>query len=158
MQTQSGRIAADAFSAFVREKEPVLRRALVATLGQERGREAAAEAFAYAWQHWDRVGSMAHPIAYLFRVGRSRTRYRRRERPVFDAVPSQELPHVEPGLPRALGRLSEKQRLAVVLVHAFGVSRREAAQVMGTRPSTVDTHLARGLRKLRSELGVDDDD
>ncbi len=72
-------------------------------------------------------------------------------------MPGPSLPHVEPGLPAALARLSDKQRLAVVLVHAFDWSRHEAAQVMGSRVSTVDTHLARGLRKLRSELGVEID-
>lgn len=157
MRAQPASVLTDAFTAFVEKKEPVLRRALVATLGQERGRESTAEAFEYAWQHWDRISQMEHPIAYLYRVGRSRTRFRRRVRPVFDPVPNPELPHVEPGLPAALQKLSEKQRLAVVLVHAFDWSRQEASEVMGTRVSTVDTHLARGLKKLRSELGVDCD-
>jgi DNA-directed RNA polymerase specialized sigma24 family protein len=154
-QTESMRISVDAFTEFVREKEPVLRNALVATLGQERGRESAAEAFGFAWQHWDRVSQMDHPVAYLFRVGRSRTRFRRRRRPIFDPVPNPELPHVEPGLPAALGKLSKKQRLAVVLVHAYDWNRNEAADVIGVGSSTLDTHLARGLRKLRNELGVE---
>jgi DNA-directed RNA polymerase specialized sigma24 family protein len=128
---------------------------LEATLGQERGRESAAEAFEYAWQHWDRVSQMDYPVAYLFRVGRSRTRFRRRVRPVFDPVPNGELPHVEPGLPAALARLPAKQRVAVVLVHAYGWNRREVSELTGTKLSTLDGHLARGLRKLRNELGVD---
>jgi RNA polymerase sigma factor (sigma-70 family) len=61
---------------------------------------------------------------------------------------------VEPGLPAALRRLSEKQRVAVVMVHAYGWSREETALLMGLTMSTVDTHLQRGLSKLRNVLGV----
>jgi hypothetical protein len=49
------------FAAFFAETEPRLRRAFVAAYGPERGREAAAEALAYAWQH--------RPTAFLDRSG-----------------------------------------------------------------------------------------
>jgi DNA-directed RNA polymerase specialized sigma24 family protein len=42
----------------------------------------------------------------------------------------------------------------VVLVHAYGHSFREAARVLGVAPSTIQNHCDRGLRKLRSALGV----
>jgi hypothetical protein len=47
------------FSVFFREVEPRLRHALVASCGFEAGREAAADALAYAWEHWDRVQETA---------------------------------------------------------------------------------------------------
>jgi DNA-directed RNA polymerase specialized sigma24 family protein len=147
-------LATDTFTRFAGDVEPRLRRALVAALGQERGLEATAEALAWAWEHRDRAVGLEHPVGYLFKVGRSRTRYRRIRRPVFDPVPNGELPHVEPGLPGALERLSERQRVAVVLVHAFGWARGEVAEMLGTSVSTLDSHLARGLSKLRNELGV----
>ena len=44
--------------------------------------EAAADAMAYAWRHWDTLASMANPVGYLYRVGqtsiRTQTRWRRR--------------------------------------------------------------------------------
>jgi len=40
------------FELFALDVEPRLRRALVAAYGSDRGREAAAEALAYAWEHW----------------------------------------------------------------------------------------------------------
>ena len=43
--------AADAFSKFARSAEPGLRRALTAGFGSEVGREAAAEALVYGWEH-----------------------------------------------------------------------------------------------------------
>jgi hypothetical protein len=50
--------------------------ALAAAAGIEAGREATAEALAYGWEHWDRVGSMENPVGYLYRVGRSKARKR----------------------------------------------------------------------------------
>ena len=142
------------FDEFVAETEPRLRRALIAAYGPERGREATAEALAFAWERWDKVRAMANPVGYLYRVGQSRTRPRR-TRPVFERV-SAELPLVEPMLPAALAALSEKQRVAVVLVHGFGWTLREVADVMGVRVTTVQTHADRGLRRLQEILnGVD---
>ena len=141
------------FTAFVKETEPRLRHALVAALGQDRGLEATANALAYAFENWDRIESMENPAGYLYRVGRSRAPFDR-IRPSFTQVPMDHTPNVEPGLPAALRRLSEKQRVAVVMVHAYGWSREEAASLMGLSISTVDTHLQRGLSKLRRVLGV----
>jgi DNA-directed RNA polymerase specialized sigma24 family protein len=143
----------ESFTAFVKETEPRLRHALVAAFGQDRGLEATADALAYAFENWDRIESMENPAGYLYRVGRSRVRFTP-IRPSFAPVPVEQAPHVEPGLPSALRRLSEKQRVAVVMVHAYGWSREEAASLLGLSMSTVDTHLQRGLSKLRRVLGV----
>ena len=61
----------------------------------------------------------------------------------------------EPGLPEALAGLSQQQRLAVVLVHGYGYTLREVAELTGIRPTTVQNHLSRGLSRLRRSLGVD---
>ena len=66
--------------------------------------------------------------------------------------------HFDPGLPKALATLSQRQRLAVVLVHGYGYTLREVAEVTGVRPTTVQNHLTRGLSRLRRMLGVDDED
>jgi RNA polymerase sigma-70 factor (ECF subfamily) len=143
----------DEFTEFVRRYEPGLRLALMAAYGPDRGRDATCEALAYGWEHWDRVKLMERPMGYLYRVGQSKSRPRRSPRPDPTAT-SGGAPWVEPGLPRALQRLTRKQRMAVVLVDAYGWSRREAAEVMGVSEESVRTHLARGLRKLRASLGV----
>jgi DNA-directed RNA polymerase specialized sigma24 family protein len=143
------------FEAFVLEVEPRLRRALVAAYGSDRGREAAAESLAYAWEHWDRLRGMRNPAGYLYRVGQSRTR--RRRSPVVFAVPEQREPWIEPALPAALARLSERQRVAVVLVHGFGWSLRDVAELTGTAVTTVQNHLERGLTGLRAALEVHED-
>jgi RNA polymerase sigma-70 factor (ECF subfamily) len=142
------------FSAFVAEVEPRLRRALVAAYGPERGRDAAAEALAYAWQHWTEVSTMANPAGYLYRVGQSRTRPRKQP-VVFPPRPEGDPAWVEPELLTSIGLLTEAQRVAVVLVHAYGWTHVEVAELTGVSASSVQTHLGRGLAKLRRSLGVE---
>lgn len=57
-----------AFTAFFREAEPRLRRALTAAVGAEAEPDAAAEALSYGWQHWDRIAAMDNPVGYLYRM------------------------------------------------------------------------------------------
>jgi RNA polymerase sigma factor (sigma-70 family) len=152
------------FAEFVAAREPALRRALVAAFGPEVGRDAAAEALARAWQHWDRVSRMANPAGYVFRIGRNAARRRlwreARGRTLESAhapVATTGAPAGEPGLAAALERLSERQRRAVLLVHGYGYTLSEAATAMGCSPSTVRNHLQRGLSRLRSDLGVEEE-
>jgi RNA polymerase sigma factor (sigma-70 family) len=146
----------DDFDRFVEEAEPRLRRALVAVRGPVNGREAVAEALAYAWEHWDRVRSMENPVGYLYRVGQSRTRQRRRVlRRVRDGADGMvDPPEVEPGLAGALRSLSDAQRAAVFLVHGCDWSHAQVAEVLGCSPSTVSTHVQRGMARLREVLEV----
>jgi DNA-directed RNA polymerase specialized sigma24 family protein len=153
-----GRESGDGFEAFVREVEPRLRRALVAAYGFEDGRDAAAEALGYAWEHWARVRDMPNAAGYLFRVAQSRGRGPRRRPPVLFDTSGWAEPRFEPGLPGALARLSQRQRLAVVLVHGFGYTLREVAELTGIKITTVQNHLERGLSRLRAQLGVGDGD
>lgn len=141
------------FEEFVGRVEPRLRHALVAATGQERGREATAEALAYGWEHWDRLQDMENPAGYLYRVARTAARRARKSMVALPPVPSGELPWVEPGLPEALARLSQRQRTAVWLVHGLGWQQTEVAELLGVSPDTVWTHASRGLAKLRSALG-----
>jgi DNA-directed RNA polymerase specialized sigma24 family protein len=142
------------FRAFVLATEPRLHRALVAALGWDRGREATAAALAYAWEHWLKVRSMANPAGYLYRVGQSSTR--RRKVPVIFERPEDTDWEYEPALMRLLADLPERQRIAVVLVHGFHWTPREVSELTGLAPSTVHTHLERGLTKLRAALEVAD--
>ena len=50
---------------------------------------------------------------------------------------------------RALGALPVRQREAVVLRTRLGLSRRQAAEVMGVSVGAVSSHLARGMSSLR---------
>lgn len=61
---------------------------------------------------------------------------------------------MEPRLGPALARLSERQRVAVVLVNGYGWMFAEVADVLGIKVTTVQNHLNRGLDHLRAALEV----
>jgi DNA-directed RNA polymerase specialized sigma24 family protein len=145
------------FERFVEEAGPRLGRALAALYGFEDGRDATAEALAYAWENWPRLQHIANLPGYLFRVGQ--TRSRRRRQPVAELFDIGECGdyRFEPGLPGALAELTQRQRLAVVLIHGYGYTLREVAELTGIRPTTVQNHLGRGLARLRNLLGVNDE-
>lgn len=148
--------AGDDFDVFFASHEPRLRRAFAAAYGAGRGAEATAEAMAWAWEHWDRVRAMANPAGYLYRVGQSRSRVRKRP-PVLPPPAEVGVPWVESRLPQALAVLTEHQRIAVVLAHGFGWTHREVADLLGLSPSSVQNHVERGLAKLRTALEVTTD-
>jgi DNA-directed RNA polymerase specialized sigma24 family protein len=141
------------YERFFAEAEPKLRRSLVAAMGGDAGRSATFEALSWAWENWPKVESMRNPVGYLYRLGRNTGR-RRVQRVEFFAPNEMQLPWIEPSLPRALGTLSEKQRICVVLIHGYEWTFREVADLLGTSISTIQSHVDRGLAKLRRELEV----
>lgn len=149
------------FEPFVKQVEPRLRIALVARYGPDVGREATAEALAWAWEHWERMRTMSNPAGYLYRVGQSKAR-RLGLRPVRFPTPevrdpADHMPWVEPCLPKALRRLTRNQRVAVVLVHGYEYSHQEVADLLGLSRSTIQNHVERGLRNLQAALKGESD-
>lgn len=144
------------FTRFVEEVAGPLRQALIARYGLEAGEEATAEALAYAWEHWDRVMQMSNTAGYLYRVGQSRAKrgLRRRPRPLAPIHNQGGERWYEPKLAAALDSLSPKQRTAVVLVHGFGWTVTGVAEMWDVSFSTVQSHLERGMARLRRKLGV----
>jgi RNA polymerase sigma factor (sigma-70 family) len=148
--------ASDVYSSFVAEVEPRLRRALSAGFGSDVGREAAAEALMYGWEHWERVGSMENPAGYLYRVGRDRARRMRpRTKVLQERSDASGEPWIEPGLVPALEKLTEKQRVVVSLLHAFDWTMSEVAELLGVSKATIQSYERRAMRKLQRALGVE---
>ena len=141
------------FESFVARVRLRLARAFAAAYGIDRGQDALAEALGYAWEHFDDLSVMANPVGLLYRVGQSRTRSRRRP-VVFPTSSERGLPEVEPELPAALARLSERQRVCVVLVFGFEWTHQEVADLLGLTRSSVQNHVERGLARLRDAIGV----
>ena len=148
----------DSFTEFVKEAEPRLRRALVARYGGQEGREAVAEALAYAWEYWDRIADMDNPVGYLYRVGRTRGTWGFK-RPVRlpRPQPHQDSTWFEPALPNVIEQLPARQRTAVMLVKAHGYTYDETSDLMGISRTSVQKHVERALDKLRKGLEVTSD-
>ncbi len=140
------------FERFAERVGPRLRAALVATHGPDDGADAAAAALAYGWEHWDRLSAMANPAGYLYRVGQTSARRATPRQPSLPMPLPAELPEFEPRLLPALEELSDPQRVAVVLVHGFGWSQTDVAELLDVSHSTVRTHLSRALAKLQIAL------
>jgi RNA polymerase sigma factor (sigma-70 family) len=158
MDNDAGPEPEEPFENFFARAEPRLRAALTSLYGADMGREATAEAMAWAYEHWDRVGPMEHQIAYLFRVGQSRTRRLRRRRVLFSTAPGTSTAEIDPRLIAALAALPERQRVAVTLAHGHDWSHADVAALMGISASTVATHVARAVTSLRAALEVPADD
>ena len=142
------------YEEFVRRDGVRLRAGLVAAYGPDVGADAAAEALAYGFEHWDRVGGMTNPAGYLYRVGQSEARKHFRPSGFLPVSPAVGFPDFEPALAPAMESLTEPQRVGVVLVHALGWTQREAAQLLDVDISTLRTHIARAMVKLRTALEV----
>lgn len=150
----TARIVTGDFVEFVENHEPTLRRALIAACGGQAGRDAACDALAYGWEHWERIQKLDNPVGYLFKVGRNRARRKSRRRdPVFPSESSEGIPDIEPGLLPALSELSERQRTAVVLVHCYQFTLTEVGGVLNISKTTVQNHLERGMARLRRRVG-----
>ena len=133
-----------------------LRRALSTRFGVAMGAELTADAMAYAWEHRDRMAAMDNPLGYLYRVGQSASRRHRRWQRRLD-LPQERAADggmdPEPGLAEALRGLKNDERVAVVMVHAYGASYGEVAELLSVPVSSVRNHVHRGLVRLRRQLG-----
>jgi RNA polymerase sigma factor (sigma-70 family) len=130
---------------------------LVVRFGVEAGSEAFAEAMAYAWEHRNRLSAMKNPLGYLYRVGLSSARphLRWRQRTVLlDTDRTQDASEHDIDLIDAFTHLSAPQRVAVVMVHGYGATYAEVAEVLGISVAAVTNHVHRGLRRLRESLEV----
>ena len=151
----SDQIRVDSFTGFVAANEARVRRALTASFGSEAGREAAADAFAYAWQHWDRIRLMENPCGYLYRIGHNQAR---NADPVILGHDLGRMvdgmPWVEPGLGEAIASLSNQQRTVFALLHGYEWTMSEVAELLGISKGAVQTHERRAKKRLRRALGV----
>lgn len=145
------------YEEFVERDGARIRAGLVAAYGPQVGADAAAEALAYGFEHWGRVGPMENPAGYLYRVGQTAARREFRPHGFLPQQAAASDPAFEPGLAPALESLTEPQRVGVVLVHGLGWTLREAAGLLEVEVSTLRTHIQRAISKLRSALEVNVD-
>jgi len=141
--------------------------------------EATQEAFVRAWRGIDRFRADARFFTWLYRIGVNEAKRILERRPGADVVLSTEdrpidevadaAPQVDHQvedaelrnlLERAIRRLPEKYRAAVVLRDVEGLSTAEAAEVLGLGEAAFKSRLHRGRMSLRAAVAhyvLDDD-
>lgn len=160
--------SARAFDSFYLACAPRLVRQLGAMTGDlGEAQDCTQEAFARAWQRWDRIASYDAPEAWVrqvaWRLALSRFRRVRTGAAAWRRHgPPPEVPAVGPdhvALVTALAAIPAAQRRAIVLHHMAGLSVREVAAETGAAEGTVKARLSRGratLARLLSDATQED--
>ncbi len=147
--------------ALIVQLRPRLTEALIARYGPEVGAEAAGDSIVWALSNPSKTLDANNPIGLLFRVGQSKARpglrwaRRRANAPTDDWLRSADVQPIDPALISALTKLTLDQRTAVLLVHAFGWSVRQVAELRDLPTTAITNHLHRGLAKLRTLVPED---
>ncbi|HEV2634969.1 MAG TPA: SigE family RNA polymerase sigma factor [Actinocrinis sp.] len=122
--------------------------------------DAVQEAYARAWQDWQRIGEYENAEAWVrtvaFRVSvsswrRAKNRFSAHRRGAAAA----DLPGLTPdrlAIVTALRRISPEQRQAIVLYHLLDCSVEEISREAGVPVGTVKARLARGRKALAPHL------
>ena len=151
------------FEAFYRQQADGVYRALALTLRDvDLAQEAAAEAMARAYQHWEKIRSYDKPGGWAYRVGlnwatsrlrrRQRDRTRQSQMARLNSIDPNEPVVFDPGLQAALLGLEIPQRAVVVLRYFMDLSQDEIAGVLDVPVGTVKSRLFRGRRQLQKVL------
>jgi DNA-directed RNA polymerase specialized sigma24 family protein len=146
----------EAFLAIARER---LRRVLVARYGPEVGLDVMGDVEEWSWLHWGELQDMHNPLGYLYRVAQSKARphLRWNKRQSFPAV-FPEHAYMDPdmvSLHGQLATLTDNQRICVLMVHAYGWTHAECAEVLDMSTAAVGNHVRRGIDRLRSVPEID---
>lgn len=136
------------------EREPMLRVAVLMVGSRAEAEEIVHDAFVVVGERWDQV---ANPGGYLRTtvVNGCRMALRRREvarRRAPGGVELVDAPHELVELHDALGVLSDRERMVVVLRYLVDLPDDEIASALHCRPATVRSLAHRALKKLREEL------
>jgi RNA polymerase sigma-70 factor (sigma-E family) len=161
--------AAAEFAAFVDQHAASLARLAHLLLGDaDAAHDLTADVFLAAWRQWGRISRLDYPLAYVRRMltNQAATRHRRRARERFAlerlfAVGTREVGYEPDGaavldIRSALQAIPPRRRACIVLRHAFDLSEREVAQILGITVGAVKSQTSKGLAQLRREFGAAD--
>ena len=152
----------DAFEAFFDREYARVHRSLVTALGDVAAADdAAQEAFVKAWLRWGHVQQADRPASWVYVVAVRRA-LRLRGRLREDLVEVVPMNGIDDGFAeivvgsvdaaRMLRRLTERQRLVVVLRFYADLRLQEIADAIGTSVGTVKSTLHDALRRLQVEV------
>jgi RNA polymerase sigma factor (sigma-70 family) len=163
MAMASGAVVSDldAFEQAVRSEGHALYSLARAILGdQQEAEDAVQDTMEIAWRSWRSLRDPQRRNAWLKQI--CVRRCLRVKRRLFGLLPLSDQDHdprpsptSDPDIDRVFRRLSRHQRAVIRLHYHDGYSLDECAALMGCRPGTVRSHLARALASFRQELSHD---
>ncbi|WP_067832467.1 SigE family RNA polymerase sigma factor [Actinomadura kijaniata] len=156
------------FREYVTARERVLMRTALQLTGDRADAEDLLQAaLAKTYLAWDRIQDRAAMDGYVRRamVNTQISWWRRRKLEIY---PTDELPdspvddhtrrsELHDALRRALRRLPERQRLAVILRYYEDMPEAEIAEALGISVGTVKSTVSRAMAKLREDTGLGTD-
>ncbi|WP_067503819.1 SigE family RNA polymerase sigma factor [Actinoplanes sp. TFC3] len=155
----------DDFRAFVEAHRDALVRTAYLIMG-DRGHaeDLVQSALEKTHRRWNRVGTMAAPVAYVRKtMVNTATSWRRRRRvPEVPLLASHAGQPVDPygasderhRVVAALRKLPPKMRAVLVLRYFEDLSEAETAEALGCSLGTVKSQSSRGLARLREQLTI----
>jgi RNA polymerase sigma factor (sigma-70 family) len=147
----------DRIERLYRQRGDRIWRGLLAFSGDpEVASDAVAEAFAQVLRRGDEVRDPERWVwRAAFRIAAGELKERRKNQ-VLGMAGSYEMEEPARDLVVALGAVSERQRVSVVLHDAAGYPSKEVARIIGSTEVAVRVHLMRGRRRLRELLKEDE--
>jgi RNA polymerase sigma-70 factor (sigma-E family) len=157
-----GAASHDEFHDFVAARRPtLLRAAMLLTADRADAEDLLQAALAKTYLAWDRINDRSALDGYVRRamVNINISWWRRRR---LEEYPTDEMPdmpvadhtwrsELHDALERLLGRLSERQRAAVVLRYYEDLTETEIAETLGVSVGTVKSTVSRAMAKLRED-------
>lgn len=160
-----------AFRAVFEAMHDALFRYAARIVGSSAARDVVQDVFAELWERRANLDPDRAPRALLYRMARNRAynvqRHRRTRRTRSDAfardanagaAPLSEqrfdAQRLEERLRAWIDELPDRQREALHLSRFDGLTHDEVAAVMGIAPRTVNNHIVRALRQLRTRLSA----
>ncbi len=150
-------VANDGLAAlFVAERGPMLQLATLMVGSVALAEEVVQDAFAAVGERW---GGLERPGGYLRTCVVNGCAQILRRRPIENRVEQMRLVEADAELParlfevrNALDKLSEAQRMVVVLRYFVDIDDHEIAELLDMRPSTIRSHARRAFATMRKEL------
>jgi RNA polymerase sigma factor (sigma-70 family) len=140
---------------FTREWLPMVRVATLLVGSAHVAEEVVQDAFAAVDQRWDQLdrrgGYLRVSVVNGSRAVLRRRAVEQRYRSPAEEIVADDAPGRLVELSASLSRLSERQRIVIVLRYVADLPDEEIARILGSRPSTVRSLARRALAVLRKE-------
>lgn len=132
-------------------------------LDADAAEDVAQRAYVWIWEHRDRIDASKSLRGLLFRIGLTRGLNHLRDTARLDPLADLDPPGAPDGdaaaladlraaLTDAVAALPERRRQTFTLCFVDGLSHREAAEVMGVSPKTVEHQMGHALKAIRARL------